>query len=199
MPERRSVLAGHATQGRFGARVEGEPGVAFSERRDLAVVQVACFPGDSAEVSKRLEKSIDVAAAEPNRASTGNGTTVLWAGPERWLVVRREAEPGDLAGLLGDAFANMPAVAVTDLSHNRSVFRLSGPRVRDLLAKGIPLDFDPSAFAPGTVAQSRFGHVVVLLHAVENSTFELYVMRSFALSLWEDLTDQAGEYGYEIA
>ena len=40
----------------------------------------------------------------------------------------------------------------SDQSDSRLVLRLSGPRVRDVLAKGVPVDLHPKAFKPGDVA-----------------------------------------------
>lgn len=194
MVERHSALAEHYRTGRFGA---GEtPGVTFAERRGLEIVQVAAFPGDLVAVSSGLQAACGLAAPSAEQSAASGGIALLSIGPERWMAVAPEGT--GLPAKLAEAFAALPAVAVTDLSHSRTVIRLQGPGVRALLAKDTPLDFDPAAFPAGRASSSRFGHVVVTLHAVEEQVFDLYAFRSFGLALWEELTDQAGDLGYEV-
>ena len=89
--------------------------------------------------------------------------------------------------------------AVTDLGHGRTVLRIVGRHGRDLLAKGSGVDFHPRAFPVGACAQSLLGHVGVLVHAVdERPAFDLYVARSYALTVWEWLGESAAEWGFRV-
>lgn len=42
--------------------------------------------------------------------------------------------------------------SIFDQSGGRTVLRLSGPRARDVLAKGLPIDLHSRAFGPGSAA-----------------------------------------------
>ena len=90
------------------------------------------------------------------------------------------------------------AAAVNDVGQGRLVLRLTGPRVRDILAKGCPLDLHASAFPTGHCAESLIGHIGVTIDCTADETFDLYVNRSYAAFFWEWLTRAAMEYGYRV-
>ena len=81
---------------------------------------------------------------------------------------------------------------------------MAGPRARDLLAKGCPLDLHPGAFAPGRCAQGHVAKAQATLHMTAGDedeggpVFDLYVLRSFAEYLWRWLEDAGREYGVRV-
>jgi sarcosine oxidase subunit gamma len=112
----------------------------------------------------------------------GDNLTVLWHGPGQWLIVRPPAVPplaDALAGVCGDG------AALVDLGHARSVLRLAGDSVGDVLAKGTSIDLRPAHFAPGACALTALGKINALLHAVAPATVDIYVPRSYAQAFIE--------------
>ncbi len=199
MVERVSALAAIYRPGSFGAIGPNGPGIVVAERRPLAVVQVAARAEEGRAVRDALAGALGV-APDPaaNRAATHGATTLLWSGPERWLVVEPEREERDLDALLRAALAGTSA-AVTDLGNGRTTLRIAGPRGRELLAKGSAIDFHARAFPVGTCAQGLLGHVGALFHAVDDApSFDLHIARSYAQTVWEWLIEAAAEYGGEI-
>jgi sarcosine oxidase subunit gamma len=182
---RRSALASFYREGRFGA-ASGEPGVTLAERRPLAIVQIWAWDARGDGLGLPL----------PGRSSEADGIAFLWIGPGRWLAVAPDEAGRDLAATLGGRFGT--AASLTDLAHARVAVRLSGPRVRDLLAKGTGIDLHPRAFAVGACAGTMVGHVAALLHAAAEDALDVYVARSYALDFWEWLTDAAAEFGYVV-
>jgi methylglutamate dehydrogenase subunit D len=87
-----------------------------------------------------------------------------------------------------------PNFFVTPLSSSRTRIEISGPPARDVLAKCAAIDFHKSEFKSGNFEQTGMHHVPVLIHCVEADTFHIYVMRTFALSIWDHITDAAFEY-----
>ncbi|MBT3660175.1 MAG: hypothetical protein HOB37_00395 [Rhodospirillaceae bacterium] len=182
-----SALNGIAQPGDFGADQPAGPGVTITERQGLQILHVA---GDirDAEFPTQVRHAIGLPlpmSAGETRAS--QGTRVLWLGPDRWLVATEDALPA-----LSDA------AAVNDVGQGRLVLRLTGPRVRDILAKGCPLDLHASAFPTGHCAESLIGHIGVTIDCTADETFDLYVNRSYAAFFWEWLTRAAMEYGYRV-
>jgi sarcosine oxidase subunit gamma len=206
---RRSALSGIIRPGLHGANDYRGPGLLITERHPLSMVQIEAH---RPEVAGMLEASKSVLGLRPPQApntSAGDGRPrVLWTGPNRWLVV--EPEIRDLNELLQDALAPLdPAslvqasphggAAVVDLGHGRASFRLAGRSVRQVLMKGAGLDWHVSAFMPGMCAQTTMFHLSALIDCRDESTFDIYVARGFALSFLENLTQAAAEYGYRLS
>jgi sarcosine oxidase subunit gamma len=123
---------------------------------------------------------------------------VFRTGPEQfWIVGPASAGEGAEAHL---SQVIPPAVgAVTPLSHSRTRIVIEGDCARDVLRKGIPLDFDPDVFRIDQAALTGLHHTPILVHRAGTDRYEIYAMRIFALSVWEWLTDAALEFGYDIA
>jgi sarcosine oxidase subunit gamma len=197
--ERLSAVASAYRAGTFGAVETSGPGLVIAERRPLQIVQIAAQRGVEEVVRGAVVEALGVIApAEPNTVTSGEGETLLWIGPRRWLVVAAEEGGRDLMQALRGALSPAEA-AVTELGNGRTVWRLSGRNARDVLSKGTSIDLHKRAFPPGRCAQALLGHASALIHAVDAApTFDLYVARSFALTVWEWLTEAAAEYGYQV-
>src|SRR5262245_5515939 len=75
-------------------------------------------------------------AALPTAPSTtvdGTDTTVIWFGPDEWLVTSTERAGEDLEAQLQAAVAEHDGAAV-DVSAQRTTLRLRGTHARDVLA-----------------------------------------------------------------
>lgn len=135
---------------------------------------------------------------EPLKASRKRDVSVLWLGPDEWLVVTPDRRVARIESALRDALEGHCS-ALTDVSHSRTILTLSGPEARSVLAKGCPLDLHPLVFGPGRCAQSRLGKCLALIHQTNAApTFDIYVSRSFAGYAWRWLEDAAGEFGVRI-
>ena len=133
-----------------------------------------------------------------NTLNDAQGNIVYWLGPDEWLIVTPGERRELIEGELRTALAGMH-VAVTDVSGGQTVVQLHGARVRDLLAKGCPIDLHPRVFAIGQCAQSHLAKAPVLIGQLENQPcYEIIVRRSFADYLWLWLEDAAAEYGFAV-
>jgi heterotetrameric sarcosine oxidase gamma subunit len=194
MAEALSALAAVSRSGRGGVAT-GAPGLVIVERRPLTIVQVSEIPGVAGNRSA-LEKALGLALPHPGKAAAADARAALWVGPGRWFVV--EQGRGDLATRLETAAAG--SLAVTDLSHSRTVLRLWGAKVFDVLAKGCAVDLHPRSVAAGDSIVTGLARHAVVLHVVDAApTVDVYVYRSFGQDLFEWLTEAASEYGYEVA
>ncbi len=179
--ERRSALEEHYQPGSFGAAGSHGPALALRERRGLAMAQVNGAPDDDGPAP--LSSVID------------GDTTLLWTGPGQWFAVSATAGADGLLAELEQRLCASDAT-VSDLSHARTVLRVSGEAWRDLLAKGCPADID--ALAPGDCVASLLSHFTVVIHCVAEDSADVYVFRSFGVSLWEWLRGGAEEFGYTV-
>ncbi len=185
MAERLSALAGHAEPRRFGT--PDQIGVTLSELPGLVLHQAACWPETIAAVGGQIAKAVGVDAAPgPGRASSGPNGTLLRIEPLKWWILDTPAP------------ALVPEEGtVLDLSHSRTRIRLSGPEAAALLNRHLPLDLRPDRFPPGSVGSSAIHHVgITVWHS--DVGYDLFLPRSFALSLWEELLESAAQFGAEI-
>lgn len=185
-PVARSPLEGIAAADRGG--------VALAERRFPGMLDLRFDPANDG-ARQAAEAALGLALpAQPNRCSARGGHAALWLAPGEFLVVTEPGEESALAAALAGALDPHPA-AVTDVSDARAVIELAGPRARDLLAKGCPLDLHPRVFAPGHCAQSRLAKALIILWQLDDEPrFRLLVERSLAEYLWFWLEDAAAEF-----
>ncbi|QVN20857.1 sarcosine oxidase subunit gamma [Burkholderia pyrrocinia] len=118
--------------------------------------------------------------AAPNTVARGAEYDVLWLGPDEWLVRSNGPVPaGVLEAKLAEAVQGSYAAAV-DVGSGYTVVEISGERVRDVLARGCPLDLHPRAFKPGQCAQSHYFKSSIVLIPTGDDAFEIVLRRSFA-------------------
>ncbi|WP_406651222.1 sarcosine oxidase subunit gamma family protein (plasmid) [Aliisedimentitalea scapharcae] len=114
--------------------------------------------------------------------------TVLWLGPDEWLVHAPHAAIANLQTALETALVGKHT-AVTDVSDHSVAMVLSGEGARRILEKGCPLDLHPRVFSTGSCAQSHFLQAVVILAQLDQNRFLLRVRRSMSEYLWDALAD----------
>jgi sarcosine oxidase subunit gamma len=168
----------------------------LGEIRGWSLVQVAAFAATLAELERIVQPLLG--ADLPTRvgeAVAAGGRVLLKTGAAQFWIVGPDGDT--LATDLQAAVA--PTIgAVTPLSHSRTRMFLEGTAARDVLAKGIPLDFHPEVFRVGHFALTGLHHTPVLVHRSGENRYELYAMRTFAQSVWDWLADAALPFGYDI-
>ena len=172
--------------------------VVISERPFLGHLDLRGDPGDGGFTSAAEAVLGFGLPTEPNTTAGKGGLLALWLGPDEWLVVTPPDAQTSLAQSLETALDGMH-VSVTDVTGGQTAITLSGPRAREVLAKGCPLDLHPSVLRPGDCAQTLLAKANITLRCVDASpSFELIVRRSFAdyAALW--LQDAALEYGCAV-
>jgi sarcosine oxidase subunit gamma len=133
----------------------------------------------------------------PNACARREGLLLLWLGPRSWLAIEGQRTTLVDATVARDAL-NAAGGALFDVSSSRTAFTLRGAKAAEVLASGCPLDLDRRTFAPGTCAQSVFGHLNVLLHRHDPATFTLMVATSFAADAWHALCVASAACGYDV-
>jgi sarcosine oxidase subunit gamma len=193
----RPALAGIAVPGHYG-NPDGEPGVTLSERTGIGLATLAARKGNAAALGAMVQSAYGVALPDSSRLSAGPDVGFIGTGPGQWLATSERLAYGALAIDLAAKLAGL--ASVSDQSDGRAIIRISGPRARDVLAKGLPLDLHPSVFKPGTAATSTIALMgVTLWQADDVPTYDVAVFRSLAGSFWKWLTDSAAEFGYEVS
>ena len=188
----------HLEERMRAATVTGARGVALTERPFLTMVNLRVDP--ASEAADRIEKTLRAPLPRRCGHTTASGPhTVLWLGPDEWLVVS-EAEETAVAAELREVLGEDPG-SVVDVSANRTTLELSGPSARQVLEKGCPLDLHPRSFEPGRAVSTTVGPVAVLLWQVDDQpAYRLLPRSSFADYLARWLIDAMSEYhGPEVS
>jgi sarcosine oxidase subunit gamma len=182
---------------RFGA-VTDAPGVVITSRDDVSLAAVMVRKNMTESLCRRVSENFDMNLPLTPRHVASGPLSFTWAGPGRWLATSAEDKPAALETRLGSAFAGIASVA--NQSGGRSLIRVSGPRVRAALAKGVAIDLDPSVFTPGDTALTVVAHINVHFWQTDATpTYNFVVFRSFAVSFCEWLVSAAAEFGVAVA
>jgi len=193
-------------------------GTRIGESRGWTLVQAAAFASTHAEfrqvMRSQLGADLPTRVGDVIRV---NGRQLLKTGAEQYWIVTREEDGAVGTGVAGTGTTaaypgvagtgttathpgiSHPAIphlvippqmgAVTDLSHSRTCMFIEGVCAAPVLAKGVPLDFHPDYFRVDQFALTGLHHMPVLIHRSAEYRYELYALRTYALSVWEWLAD----------
>ena len=150
---RRSVLAHLGLEARASADAP-DGGVVIGECRIRGLLVLR---GDAARSGFRSAVSAALGlepVVEPLTATRKRDVSILWLGPDEWLVVTPDRRIERIEHALRDALDGQYA-AVTDVSHSRTILALSGPAARAVLAKGLSARLSSPGVRSGDTARSR--------------------------------------------
>lgn len=140
------------------------------------VTAIAPYRGRTGQVDAALAP-LGLAFPGPGCSAEAAGARLLWAG-RGTAFLAGAAAPAALSG----------HAALSDQSDAWAVVALSGPDHAAMLARLVPLDLGPSAFAPGATARSTLVHCPVLLYRRDAATVEVWAMRSMAATAVHEVT-----------
>jgi heterotetrameric sarcosine oxidase gamma subunit len=157
--------------------------VSLGEVRGFTLIQVAVFSRDAEAAIAAVAGPLPTGAS---LAQESNGRIIFRNAPLQFWLVGPEGDD------IGQRLA--ATSVVTPLSHSRVRIFVEGPAAREIMRKGMPLDFHEAVFTPGMFAATGLHHTPVLVHCTAPNRFELYAMRTFAANIWEWLEDAALEF-----
>jgi sarcosine oxidase subunit gamma len=119
----------------------------------------------------------------------------VWLGPDEWLLTSTAEASGELEARVRAAVVPLGGSAA-DVSAQRIILRLTGERVRDVLARGCSIDLHPRVFGRGSGAQTTLGQAGIVLLALSDAgdDYLVFVRSSFAGYLADWLLDAALEF-----
>jgi heterotetrameric sarcosine oxidase gamma subunit len=173
-------------------------GVIVTERDALGIARIEPGKDRAAEVAELLRANFGVAPPNAPRCVSRGDVTIGGIAPNTWMAVHANAGNAfaeSLQPLLGDR------AAVADQSDAYVILQLTGPKVRETLAKLVPIDVHPRSFQVNDLAQTVCGYMSVTLWRLEDSmqgepTFEIWVGRSLAASLRQAIRHSAAGSGF---
>ena len=130
---------------------------------------------------------------EPNISHVAVNVKVIWMGPNEWLVeINNENKFKEIFSKLQSTL-NPQNTAVTDLTENRTIIKISGHNLYILLAKFLFIDLDKVFQKETAVAQTLFVKVPVLVvrnhKDSEKPCIDIHANRSHSQYIYKILVD----------
>jgi methylglutamate dehydrogenase subunit D len=174
------------------------PGVVATDRDQLAIARFTARKNRLTSLTNRIRERFRLELPLGPRRVAGSEVAFIAVGVETWLAASDTELDGfatSLRRVVDDS------ASVSDQIGSYVIVRLSGPCVRDALAKFVPLDLHARVFDPGSAASTIAAHIPLTLWRLEDGpagwpVFELAAPRSYSGSFWHTITESAAEFGF---
>ncbi len=188
-----SALANVHSKGQFGDfedKNENEL-LKISERKNLLILQIVQYKNSNIPY-----ESIDLDGLnlrnEHLTVVSNKDTRILWNGPKNWFLVSTKKN------LIKDVMKNFKEsdFAITDLSHSRAIIEIEGYKVKEVLKKGCPFNFN--VLEKNKSINSIFNGIALTVDMIDTNPdkVRLFTLRSFGESLYHSISDASLEFGY---
>ncbi len=144
----------------------------------------------AAAIKKAAKAATGLAMPRVGRQSGDGATGLCWMSPDEALVLCPYDEVSDRLDKMHKALGKAHALAV-DVSDARASFRLTGARVREVIAKTCPVDMAPGSFEPGMFRRTRMAQVPAAFWMPDETTVQIIVFRSVAQYVFDLLCTSA--------
>lgn len=134
-----------------------------------------------------LSKALGVTLPQkPKTSATKGGRSVLWLGPDEWLV----ADDGGKDPLADCASVRQLHSAV-GISHRNVSILVSGPAAATAVNAGCPQDLSLAAFPVGACSRTVLGKAEIVLFRTAEDAFRVECWRSFSDYVFTFLSEAA--------
>ncbi|MGA7714018.1 MAG: sarcosine oxidase subunit gamma family protein [Rhizomicrobium sp.] len=181
--------------GRYGF-ADGDPGVHARRLDALALATLVAGRHQEEALSAAIKAVFGCALPQGAKATPGD-CSFVGVGPGRWLAVVVEGDGETLERKLAGTIGKSGSVC--DQSDGFVVFELTGPRLRDALAKLLTIDIDPHVFGPGIAATTSAALIGVTFWQLDDAPrFRFSVARSYGNAFIRALAFSSAEYGFTL-
>ena len=164
----------------------------ISEIKNLLIVQIVQYKNSTVSF-----ENIDVDGLklkdEPLNVMYNNNTRVLWNGPKNWLLISTKLD------LIRDILQNFEETdfAITDLSHSKAIIEIEGQKIKEVLKKGCPFNFN--TLEKNNSINSTYNGIAFTVDVINDNPDKarLFALRSFGESFYHSITDASLEFGFK--
>tara|TARA_B100000767_G_scaffold88269_1_gene84795 strand:+ start:1024 stop:1605 length:582 start_codon:yes stop_codon:yes gene_type:complete len=164
----------------------------ISEQKNVLIVQIVQYKNSSTTANDIKIDNLNLENKTLN-VSSNSETRILWNGPNNWLLVTNKTE------LLKEVLEKFDETnfAITNLSHSRAIIQLEGEKVREVLKKGCPFNFND--LKKNECLNSTYNGMAVTIDMLndEPDKIRIFTLRSFGESFYHSITDACLEFGYK--
>ena len=190
-----SALANIHSKGLFGDFDDKNKNefLKISEIKNLLIVQIVQYKNSKIPSENMVIDNLKMKNA-PLSVVNNNETRILWIGPKNWLLVSTKLN------LLKDILKRFNEVdfAITNLSHSKAIIEIEGKKVKEVLKKGCPYNFD--ILKKNNSINSIYNGISFTVDILESDPdkIRLFTLRSFGESFHHSITDASLEFGFKL-
>ena len=168
-------------------------GFDFEELSNISKINLR---GNSADknfitnVGKILNTLIPI---EPNTSNSNDLLKIIWLSPNEWLINFFDNNIFNETLIKLNNKLNSEKTSITDVSESKTIIRVIGNEINQLLRKFMILDIDNVLLNNSKVAQTIFVKIPILITRNHNDetkkSYDIYVNRSHTIYLRDLLVD----------
>ena len=153
--------------------------------------------GKNRDFITKIGKSISIIPpTEPNTSADNENLFLLWLSPDEWMLYtsKKINSENDIYKLEDELYKEISTVnygSVTNITDQWVMINLEGKNVYDLLSTSCPFNFNKFKSNKGSVVQTIFNHIDVIIHHKNTNDLNLFVRRSFSQHLYAWMNDAA--------
>ena len=151
--------------------------------------------GKKRDFITKIGKSLSIIPPiESNTSSANENLNLIWLSPDEWMLYASEKiyAENDIYKLEDELYKEISKVnygSVTNITDHWVMINLKGENVYDLLSTSCPFDFNKLKSNKGSVVQTIFNHIDVIIHHKNTNDLNLFVRRSFSQHLFSWMID----------
>ena len=133
---------------------------------------------------------------ESNTSSSNEKLNLLWLSPDEFLLYANEkiSSVNDIYKLEDELYNEISKLnygSVTNITDHWIMINLKGKKIYELLSTACPFNFENFKQNQGSVVQTIFNHIDVIIHHKNSNDLNLFVRRSFSEHLLSWMNDAA--------
>lgn len=165
--------------------------VRVRSREALAIAMLIARKGRTDSFAARLQTAFALAPPSGPWRAVASDLALIGTGRNQWLAVwEGGGDPNAFVAQLRVTVAG--TASVVDQSDSSAVLELTGPSVREVLAKGVPVDLHSRVFGPGNSATTSIALIAARLWQRDDApTYDIVIPRSQVGSFLDWLTSSA--------
>ncbi len=165
-------------------------GVSVESIEGRGILQVFAAKGKNTAVERALKIK-----QSPGKSTISTGYTAISVSPGQWLLISGKEKPeGAFAEEIKGKLKKNGYVS--EQSGSRVIFRLTGPRVVELMQKGCRLDLHPSSTGKGWCAQTQMAQIGTIIHQFDDKpNYDILAYSGFARDFAEWLEHTGAQLG----
>ena len=155
--------------------------------------------GKKRDFITRIGKTLSILPpTESNTSSNNERLNLLWLSPDEWMlytneILNSEYDNYKIEDELFNEISKVNYGSVTNITDHWVMINLKGEKIYELLSSSCPFNFNNFKQNKGSVIQTIFNHIDVIIHHKNSNDLNLFVRRSFSNHLFSWINDAASK------